>query len=146
MQKCGRVADIRQMDNYTDNKEWVVLIVEDSPVLRRMLEVTVEPLGVAVDHAISVREAKQQIARREPDIILLDLGLPDGSGTDVLDWLADEGLDDVRVVVASGVSDWDVVERALDAGGVGYLRKPYKPQDVRDLVSRLISIGQRASA
>lgn len=129
------------MEHAPQNEQYSVLIVEDSAVLRRLLEVTVAPLGVEVTSVVTAAEARESIASTKPDLVLLDIGLPDGSGVDVLSWVrARPELDAVRVVMASGVADAAVVDKALDEGCHAYLPKPYRPDDVRRLVGETLEI------
>ncbi|MCB1246400.1 MAG: response regulator [Acidimicrobiia bacterium] len=117
-----------------------VLIVEDSPVLRRLLEVAMRQLDVETLTEMTAAGAREAIARSNPDVILLDIGLPDGSGMDVLAWTRSQPqFDDIQIVMASGVADAQGIDLALGSGACAFLVKPYSPEDVRTVVSQLIT-------
>jgi CheY-like chemotaxis protein len=112
-----------------------------------LLEVTVSPLGVEVSSVVTAAGAREAIAAALPDVVLLDIGLPDGNGVDVLEWVRSRPeFDNVRVVMASGIADAAVVERALNEGAVAYLAKPYRPEDVRSIVARILNIPSAVHA
>ncbi|HET7504719.1 MAG TPA: response regulator [Kofleriaceae bacterium] len=100
-----------------------VLVVDDDLQLRRFLRTTLAGHGHTVAEAGSVAEALDAIARVQPQVILLDLGLPDGDGLTVLRQLPAEGRPPVIVLSARG-QEGDKVT-ALDAGAEDYLTKPF---------------------
>jgi two-component system, OmpR family, KDP operon response regulator KdpE len=100
-----------------------ILVVDDDPQLRRFLRTTLASHGHAVVEAGSVAEAIETLARDAPQVILLDLGLPDGDGLAVLRSARPEGRPPVIVLSARG-QEGDKVT-ALDAGAEDYLTKPF---------------------
>ncbi|HSR96225.1 MAG TPA: response regulator [Kofleriaceae bacterium] len=100
-----------------------ILVVDDDHQLRRFLRTTLSGHGHAVSEAGSVAEALDAIARVQPSVILLDLGLPDGDGLTVLRALAPDNRPPVIVLSARG-QEGDKVT-ALDAGAEDYLTKPF---------------------
>jgi two-component system KDP operon response regulator KdpE len=100
-----------------------VLVVDDDLQLRRFLRTTLAGHGHTVAEAGSVAEALDAIARIQPGVILLDLGLPDGDGLTVLRTLPAETRPPVIVLSARG-QEGDKVT-ALDAGAEDYLTKPF---------------------
>jgi DNA-binding response OmpR family regulator len=107
-----------------------VLIVEDSALVIGALRVLLEETGHRVSAAQSVREAVDTARRDRPDVMLLDLTLPDGHGLDVLQGLAaaDEAP---RVIVAlTGHDDSGLRERCLDAGCRAVLLKPIRASEL----------------
>lgn len=112
-----------------------VLVVDDSHVLRRLVEIALEPLSLDVHTAASAAEAQDKVESVIPDVVLLDVGLPDGDGLSVLRWIRrNPGYDDVAVVMASGYTSSDEIEEAMASGAAGYLPKPFSPDDVRSVV------------
>lgn len=100
-----------------------ILVVDDDLQLRRFLRTTLAGHGHAVAEAGSVAEAIDTIARVHPQVILLDLGLPDGDGLAVLRRLPPDARPPVIVLSARG-QEGDKVT-ALDAGAEDYLTKPF---------------------
>ena len=112
-----------------------VLVVDDSHVLRRLVEIALEPLGLEVYTASCAADAKDVIESVVPDIVLLDVGLPDEDGIGVLKWVRrNPRYDAVSVVMASGYSRTEEIDEATAEGAAGYLSKPYSPDDVRSAV------------
>ena len=100
-----------------------ILVVDDDLQLRRFLHTTLAGHGHSVAEAGSVAEAIDAIGRIQPQVILLDLGLPDGDGLTVLRRLPADARPPVIVLSARG-QEGDKVT-ALDAGAEDYLTKPF---------------------
>jgi two-component system KDP operon response regulator KdpE len=100
-----------------------VLLVEDEPSMRRFLTASLPAHGYAVVEAASGREALSEAASRAPDIILLDLGLPDVDGVALATQLRELSKAPMIVLSARG-QERDKVD-ALDAGADDYLTKPF---------------------
>jgi two-component system KDP operon response regulator KdpE len=100
-----------------------ILVIEDEPALARALAITLNARGYQTDVAMTGRAGLAQISGTHPDLILLDLGLPDLDGMSVLH--AVRGWSQVPVVVLSArQTSHDKVE-ALDAGADDYVSKPF---------------------
>jgi two-component system KDP operon response regulator KdpE len=110
----------------------VVLVIEDEPQMRRFLRTALESHGYRVVEAASVREGLAQASGRNPEVILLDLGLPDGDGIDVTRRIREWSRTPIIVISARG-READKVA-ALDAGADDYLTKPF---GVEELLARL---------
>lgn len=108
-----------------------VLIVDDEPAIRRLLRPTLEKAGYRVDDAANAAEAIRLLARG-PEIVLLDLGLPDRNGLELLPVMARQGAPSVLVVSARDATDEKVT--ALDLGAVDYVTKPF---DTEELLARI---------
>jgi two-component system KDP operon response regulator KdpE len=109
-----------------------VLIVEDEPALLRALRIDLRARGYEVLTAATGRDALDRAARRPPDAVLLDLGLPDGDGTDVIRAL--RGWSSAPVIVLSGRASAQDKIGALDAGADDYVTKPFS---MEELLARL---------
>jgi len=100
-----------------------ILLIEDEPQMRRFLRVTLEGHGYRLHEASSGREGLVEGATRNPDLVLLDLGLPDIDGIEVTmrfrDW------SDVPIIVISAREQEEDKVKALDAGADDYLTKPF---------------------
>jgi len=100
-----------------------ILIVDDEAAIRRFLKPFLEAEGYAVLEAASGREALAMASSHDPDVILLDLGLPDLDGEEIIEGLPPWAKARVIVVSARG-NEQDKVS-ALDKGASDYLTKPF---------------------
>jgi two-component system KDP operon response regulator KdpE len=117
-----------------------VLVVEDDPEISRALALNLSARGYRVSTAADGSDALSQAAAGAPDVIVLDLGLPDLDGMDVI--RAVRGYSRTPIVVLSGrTSSADKVD-ALEAGADDYVTKPF---DVNELVARLRAATRRAA-
>ena len=110
----------------------VVLLIEDEPQMRRFLRAALENEAYRLVEAATAREGLAQAAGQNPDIILLDLGLPDGDGIDLTRRLREWARAPIVVISARG-QERDKVA-ALDAGADDYLTKPF---GVGELLARM---------
>ncbi len=110
----------------------VAVLIEDEPQIRRFVRAALEAEGWQVFEADTARNGVRDAATRKPDLLVLDLGLPDGDGLDVIrdvrSWSA------VPIVVLSARSDEGDKIAALDAGADDYLTKPF---GVGELLARV---------
>ncbi len=124
----------------TDNGP-LVLVVEDELQVRRFLRAALGSHGYRVVEAGSMREAEQLATSHNPDVFILDLGLPDGDGIDLARRLREWTRAPIVVVSARGREEDKV--NALDAGADDYLTKPF---GVNELLARLRVALRHASA
>jgi len=110
----------------------LVLVIEDEPQMRRFLRPALEGQGYRVIEAGTAREGLVQASSFNPDLVLLDLGLPDGDGVDLTRRLREWSAASIVVVSARG-QEADKVA-ALDAGADDYLTKPF---GMGELLARL---------
>ena len=106
----------------------VVLIIDDEPQIRRLLRVTLEASGYRVLEAATGQEGLVQAAQRRPDVILLDLGLPDLEGVEVLKRLREWSR--VPVIILSVREHEEDKVGALDAGADDYVTKPFNSAEL----------------
>ncbi|WP_334170283.1 response regulator, partial [Sinomonas sp.] len=100
-----------------------VLVVDDEPQLLRALQINLRAEGYSVTSAANGAEALHLAASRPPDVLVLDLGLPDMDGAEVIRGI--RGWSDMPIVVLSARhGSTDKVE-ALDAGADDYVTKPF---------------------
>jgi two-component system KDP operon response regulator KdpE len=101
----------------------VAIVIEDEPQIRRFVRGALEAEGWQVHEAASLRDGLAAAGTRQPDLLVLDLGLPDGDGLnlirDVRGWSA------VPIIVLSARADEADKIEALDAGADDYLTKPF---------------------
>ncbi|HTN62009.1 MAG TPA: response regulator, partial [Devosia sp.] len=107
-----------------------ILVVDDEPQIRRFLRASLPQQGYALVEAASGAEAQSQFAREKPDLVILDLGLPDCDGLEVLAHIRKQGL--TPVLVLSAREDVAGKVAALEAGADDYVTKPF---DMAELVA-----------
>jgi two-component system KDP operon response regulator KdpE len=117
-----------------------VLIVDDDPQLLRALRINLVARHHDVQVATTGADALQLAAIHLPDLVLLDLGLPDLDGVDVIHGL--RGWTDVPIIVLSGRSGGPDKVAALDAGADDYVTKPF---GVEELLARMRAVARRGS-
>lgn len=117
------------------------LIIDDEVQIRRLLRLALEAKGYRVLEAETGQLGLSETALHRPDVVLLDLGLPDMDGADVLRRLRE--WSQVPVVVLSVRDGADDKISALDAGADDYVQKPF---DTRELMARLRAVQRRAQA
>jgi len=100
-----------------------LLIIEDDDRIRPLLMRSLDQLGYAVDSAVTGMQGLQRAVETRPDLVILDLGLPDVDGTQVLSML--RAVSEVPVIVASARDDDPSLVSCLDAGADDYVVKPY---------------------
>ena len=110
----------------------LVLLIEDDPAMRRFLRAALGTHDFRLVEAGTMREGLAQAAGRNPDVILLDLGLPDGDGLDATKQLREWTVTPIIVLSARG-QEHDKIA-ALDAGADDYLTKPFS---VGELLARI---------
>ncbi|HEY3755684.1 MAG TPA: response regulator [Opitutaceae bacterium] len=116
-----------------------ILIVDDEVQIRRLLRVTLESSGLSVREADTGGLGLNEIALRKPDAVVLDLGLPDMSGLDVLKRVRE--WTQVPVLVLSVLGEEQQKVAALDSGADDYLTKPFGGPE---LLARLRVMLRRA--
>ncbi len=116
-----------------------VLVVEDDPEIGRLLRRNLTELGHVVTIAADGATGLALALREQPQVVLLDLGLPDLAGLEVLAML--RGVSSVPVIVITAQDDDRTVVQALDAGADDYLTKPF---GLDQLVARIRAVLRRA--
>jgi two-component system KDP operon response regulator KdpE len=124
-----------------------VLIVDDEPHIRRLLHGTLTRADYRVTEAGTARQALAEIEANPPDVILLDLGLPDREGLELLPLIQQKSRAAVLVVSARDATDEKVA--ALDLGAIDYVTKPFDTEELLARVrvalrSRLVADGGRS--
>ncbi len=117
-----------------------VLVIDDEVQIRRLLRVSLEKQGYAVHEAGTAADGLQMVLGKKPDIVLLDLGLPDMDGSVALSQL--RTWSSVPVIVLSVRNSEEEIVKLLDAGADDYLIKPFH---TGELVARIkVAIRHRA--
>jgi len=118
-----------------------VLVIDDEPQILRALRINLRVRQYDVHTAGSAGEALELAARHPPDLVILDLGLPDLDGVEVIHGL--RGWTDAPIIVLSGRADSTDKVEALDAGADDYVTKPF---GMDELLARMRAVSRRATA
>ena len=119
----------------------IVVVIEDEPQIRRFVRTALEAEGWLVHEADTAKKGLTEAGTRKPDVLVLDLGLPDGNGLDVIRDV--RGWSAVPIIVLSARSDEADKIAALDAGADDYLTKPF---GVGELLARVRANLRRSRA
>jgi two-component system KDP operon response regulator KdpE len=117
-----------------------VLVVDDEPQILRALAINLRARHYEVVTAATGTDALKQAAERPPDLVILDLGLPDMDGVEVIGGL--RGWSSAPILVLSGRSDSSDKVHALDAGADDYVTKPF---GMDELFARMRAVSRRAA-
>jgi DNA-binding response OmpR family regulator len=123
-----------------DSEGNFIFIVEDDKFLRDLLLRKLEDKGHKVEVAISGVKAFDKIKEAQPDIVLLDLVLPEGSGYDVLKQLKDDAeVKDIPVIILSNLGQKEEVEKGLELGAEDYMIKAhFTPDEIIEKIKSII--------
>ncbi len=118
-----------------------ILIVDDEPAIVELVRVTLEDERVRVLEAGDGETALLEAERGRPDLVLLDVQLPDMSGLEVCRRLRAEAAPELKVVMLTAAAQPDDVAGGLAAGADHYLTKPFSPVRLLSLVETLMPRG-----
>jgi two-component system, OmpR family, KDP operon response regulator KdpE len=118
-----------------------VLVIDDEPQIVRALRINLRVRQYEVHAAGSASEALELAAKHPPDLVILDLGLPDMDGVEVIHGL--RGWTEAPIIVLSGRADSTDKVEALDAGADDYVTKPF---GMDELLARMRAVSRRVTA
>ncbi len=106
-----------------------VLVVDDDPVIRRLIKVNLDLEGFEVTEAVDGRAALDAVAEQAPDVVVLDVAMPrlDGLATTAA-LRSDPATSDIKIVIVSARAQQADVRRGIEAGADAYLTKPFEPE------------------
>jgi two-component system, OmpR family, KDP operon response regulator KdpE len=116
-----------------------VLVIDDEPQILRALRINLRVRQYDVDIAATGAEALEHASKHPPDLVILDLGLPDLEGVEVIQGL--RGWTAAPIIVLSGRADSTDKVEALDAGADDYVTKPF---GMEELLARMRAVSRRA--
>jgi PAS domain S-box-containing protein len=144
LQTASFIASVEALLKERKGSRGRVLVIDDDPQITLICAEVLSNQGFDVDLANSLSEARIVIARKRPDLLLLDVALPDGDGFRFFEELkADRAGGPMSVIFISARSDTSAKVRALKLGGDDYLTKPF---DALELGARVESVLRRRTA
>ncbi len=121
-----------------------VLVIDDEPDIRELLELTLLRMGLETATAGTVKEALLEIQNFHPDLCLTDMKLPDGTGFDIVRYIQREHSH-VPVAVITAFGSMDAAVEALKAGAYDFVSKPVDLAKLRDLVQTALKLSKKTS-
>ncbi len=121
-----------------------VLVIDDEPDIRELLELTLLRMGLETATAGTVQDALLEIQNFKPDLCLTDMKLPDGTGFDVVRYIQREHSH-VPVAVITAFGSMDAAVEALKAGAYDFVSKPVDLAKLRDLVQTALKLSKKTS-
>jgi len=115
-----------------------ILIVDDQKGVRRLLEELFKKEGWTVRVTTDGREALEQVEKKRPDVILMDVKMPNMNGLEASQLIL-EKYGDIPIIMMTAYGEIDVVKKALDAGVKKCITKPFDIIVLRDMVNELIA-------
>lgn len=123
-----------------------ILCVDDDPDIQTSIELRMREYDVEVEHAYYGTQGVFEAMNSRPDLILMDLAMPNGSGEYLLDGLKNNATTaGTPVIVLTGMRDPAVKQRVLNAGADVFLSKPASFEELLHQMSRFINIRRRDS-
>lgn len=117
----------------------VVLLIEDHPSIRQLISIVLERSDIRLVFAPDGLSGLEAIDAYEPDLVLLDLLLPDINGWEVLEWVRSRrSATDMPVLIVTAYGGDGDEFKAFERGANGYLPKPFDNAALRDIVDRLL--------
>ena len=123
----------------------VALVVDDEPDIRELLAMTLERMDIEASTCADVASARDRLSRREFQLCLTDMRLPDGDGLELIEWMQRRGLKTpVAVITAHG--NVETAVRALKAGAFDFISKPIDVKMLRKLVGTALKVPRADEA
>jgi CheY-like chemotaxis protein len=122
----------------------LVLLVDDEYAIRTICRVNLESDGMSVMEAVDGRAALESVREKQPELVLLDVMMPDVDGWEVAEQLArDPATRDIPVIFISARAAREDLLRAQELGAVGYVVKPFDPLELGPVIRNVLaSIGR----
>ncbi len=116
-----------------------VLIVDDEPDIRELLDITLSRMGLQTHSAATLEEAKELVARVQPDLCLTDMRLPDGNGISLVQYIQQE-FPHIPVAMITAHGSVETAISALKAGAFDFISKPVELENLRRLISSALPL------
>lgn len=114
-----------------------ILIIEDDPQIAKILSLNLKYAGYATQFAHTFKDGMKDLKEEQFDLVLLDIGLPDGDGLDLCQRLRQSG-DDIPILFISAKTDEATVVQAISQGADDYLRKPFGIEELKARMNKIL--------
>lgn len=125
-----------------------ILIVDDSPTMRRMIKKTLSMCGLNIGELFEAAngiEALAAMSQHTVAVALVDINMPVMNGVQLLIRMhADERIRDIPVIIASTEGSETRIRELMDKGARGYVRKPFHPEQIRDVLLPFVGAAEKA--
>ena len=111
----------------------LILIIDDEPDICQLLQLSLSKHGYKVKYVHGLKEGMQFLARQQPDVLFLDIHLPDGSGLDALPGIKTK-YPNLPVITISAYDNGMEKQRALTAGAARFLPKPFNVGELQEIL------------
>jgi len=120
-----------------------ILCIDDDPDIQTTIELRMRPYDVEIQHAFYGMQGVVETVNSQPDLVLMDLAMPNGDGHYLLDCLKNNSATaDIPVIVLTGMRDPSLKNRMLQQGAAVYLQKPVQFDELLHHVSRFVDIRE----
>lgn len=116
----------------------LILIIDDEPDICQLLQLSLSKHGYKVKYVHGLKEGMQFLARQQPDVLFLDIHLPDGSGLDALPGIKTK-YPNLPVITISAYDNGMEKQRALTAGAARFLPKPFNVGELQEILYEVTS-------
>jgi CheY-like chemotaxis protein len=134
----AEVDDSSDEEIISDSTKKTVMVIDDSIVIRKMIEIALEEEDYNIVTAISGKEGLEIIEKENPSLVILDMMLPDMNGIDVLKTIKSEM--NLPVIMLSGKDSPQLIETAKEVGVDDFLPKPFRDEELVEKVKTLIEV------
>lgn len=127
-----------------------ILVVDDSGTMRGMIKRTLSISGLDIGEVFEAGngiEALAQMAQHEIGVVLLDINMPVMNGVQLVGRIRDDQrLRQIPVIIASTEGSETRINELLEAGARGYVRKPFRPEQLRDVLAPFVGLADAAAS
>jgi CheY-like chemotaxis protein len=118
-----------------------VLVIEDSASVRRLIEVCLRVLDVTISSVSDGTLGLEAIKETDPEVVVLDIGLPGLDGWEVLAQIRDNAdTAHLKVLVLTAHAQPEMADKAAQGGANAFMTKPFRPSDLREQVEKLLTL------
>lgn len=116
-----------------------ILVVDDDAMNLRMAEFILKKNAYEVEKVTSGNECLQYLCENDVDLVLLDVEMPGKSGIETLQQIREnDAIAETRVMFLTASADDDILQKANELGALGYIKKPFLPQDLQERVESVV--------
>ncbi|MFP4379308.1 MAG: PleD family two-component system response regulator [Candidatus Sumerlaeia bacterium] len=120
-------------------KKPVIMVADDEEDIKSVLEMFLEAAGYDVVSAYDGLDAIEKIRESKPDLVLMDIMMPLIDGIEVVRQMkADDAIKDIPVIMLTAAAKSDMVDKAIQAGAVDYIQKPFEPEQVQGVIEKTL--------